>query len=156
MRRFRLLGLYVAGLVALIGLTVWAVSTRRLAADAGAPPAQEIGTEAPAALGQARSPVNASIANFVFEPKELLVTVGTTVTWVNADDVPHTVTSTASPPLFSSQALGTNDTFSFVFRTAGTYDYFCKLHPKRELRILRDLPDPGTVLRALPSGAGSN
>jgi amicyanin len=129
MRRFRLLGFYVAGLVALIGLTVWAVSMRRLAADAGTPQAREIGTEAPSALGQARSPVSASIANFVFEPKELIVTVGTTVTWVNTDDVPHTVTSTASPPLFSSQALDTNDTFSFVFQTAGTYDYFCKLHP---------------------------
>jgi amicyanin len=129
MRRFRLLGFYVAGLAALIGLAVWAVSIRRLAADAGAPQAREISPEAPSALGQARSPVNASIANFVFEPKELVVTVGTTVTWVNADDVPHMVTSTASPPLFSSQALDTNDTFSFVFKTAGTYDYYCKLHP---------------------------
>jgi amicyanin len=129
MRRFRLLGFYVAGLVALIALTVWAVSMRRLAVGEGPPQAQEIGTEAPPALGQARSPVNASIANFVFEPKELVVTVGTTVTWVNADDVPHTVTSTASPPLFGSQALDTNDTFSFAFKTAGTYDYFCKLHP---------------------------
>jgi amicyanin len=129
MRRFRLLGFYLVGLVALIGLAVWAVSMRRLAAGAGTPQAREIGTEAPPARGQARSPVNASIANFVFEPKELVVTVGTTVTWVNADDVPHTVTSTASPSLFGSQALDTNDTFSFVFKTAGTYDYFCKLHP---------------------------
>jgi amicyanin len=129
MRRFLLLGFYEAGLVALIGLTVWAVSMRRLAADAGTPQAREIGTETLSAPGQARSPVNASIANFVFEPKELVVTVGTTVTWVNADDVPHTVTSSASPPVFGSQALETNDTFSFVFKTAGTYDYFCKLHP---------------------------
>jgi amicyanin len=129
MRRFRLLGFYEAGLVALIGLTVWAVSMRRLAADAGTPQAREFGTEASSAQGQARSPVNVTIANFVFEPKELSVTVGTMVTWVNADDVPHTVTSCASPPVFGSQALDTNDTFSFVFKTAGTYDYFCKLHP---------------------------
>jgi amicyanin len=129
MRRFHLLGFYVAGLVALIGLTVWAVSLRRLEADAGTPQAQEIGTKAPSARGRARSPVKVSIADFVFEPKELIVTVGTTVTWVNADDVPHTVTSTASPPLFGSQTLDTNDTFSFVFKKVGTYDYFCKLHP---------------------------
>jgi plastocyanin len=129
MRRFRLLGFYVAGLLGLIGLTVGAVSLRRLATDASATPAQESGAEAASALSHVRSPVNASIANFVFEPKELIVPVGTTVIWVNADDLPHTVTSTDSPPLFSSHALDTNDTFSFVFRTAGTYDYFCKLHP---------------------------
>ena len=51
MRRFRLLGFYVAGLVALIGLTVWAVSMKRLAADAGTPQEQEIGTAAPPAGG---------------------------------------------------------------------------------------------------------
>ncbi len=129
MQRFRLLRFYVAGLVALIGLTAWAVSMRRLAADAGTPQTHEIGTEAPSARGRARAPVKVSIADFVFEPKELIVTVGTTVTWVNADDVPHTVTSTASPPLFGSQTMDTNDTFSFVFKTVGTYDYFCKLHP---------------------------
>ena len=129
MRRFRLLGFYLVGLVALIGLAVWAVSMRRLAAGAGTPQAREIGTEAPPARGQARSPVNASIANFVFEPKELVVAAGTTVTWVNADDVPHTVTSTASPPLFDSRTMRAGDTFSFEFKAAGTYDYFCKAHP---------------------------
>ena len=129
MRRFRLLGFYVAGLVALIGLTVWAVSMRRLAADAGTPQAQEIGTEAPSARGPPRSPVTVSIADFVFEPKELIVTVGTTVTWVNADDVPHTATSGSTPPLFDSKTLHTDDRFSFEFKTPGTYDYFCTLHP---------------------------
>jgi hypothetical protein len=49
MRRFRFLGFYVAGLVALIGLTLWAVSMKRLAADAGTPQEQEIGTAAPSA-----------------------------------------------------------------------------------------------------------
>jgi plastocyanin len=129
MRRFRLVGFYVAGLVAVIGLAVGAVSARRLAADAGTPQAQEIRTDAPSARGPARSPVKVSIADFVFELKELTVPAGTAVTWVNADDVPHTVTSTASPPLFGSQALATNDTFSFVFKRAGTYGYFCNLHP---------------------------
>jgi amicyanin len=129
MRRFRLVGFYVAGLVAVIGLAVGAVSMKRLAADAGTPQTQETGAEAPPARGPARSPVKVSIADFVFEPKELIVTAGTAVTWVNADNVPHTVTSTASPPLFGSPALDTNDTFSFVFKRAGTYEYFCKLHP---------------------------
>ena len=129
MQRFRRLGYYVAGLVALIGLTVWGVSLRRAATDAGTPQARQGGTEAPPARNAGPSPVKVSIANSVFEPKELIVTAGTTVTWVNADDVPHTVTSTASPPLFSSKTLDTDDKFSFEFKAAGTYDYFCKAHP---------------------------
>jgi plastocyanin len=120
---------YVAGLVAVIGLTVWGVSLRRAATGAGTPQARESGTEAPSARNAGPSPVKVSIENFVFEPKDLVVTAGTTVTWVNADDVPHTVTSTASPPLFGSKTLGTDDKFSFAFKAAGTYDYFCKVHP---------------------------
>jgi amicyanin len=80
--------------------------------------------------------VKVSIDGSVFEPKELVVTAGTTITWVNADDVPHTVTSTASPPLFASRTLRTGDTFSFAFKAAGTYDYFCKVHPYMTGKIL--------------------
>jgi amicyanin len=122
MQRFRLLGFYVAGVVTLIGVAVGGVSLRRAVADGGTP-------QAPSARGAEPSPVKVSIANFVFEPKELTVTAGTTVTWVNADDVPHTVTSTAAPPLFDSRTLRAGDTFSFEFKAAGTYDYFCKAHP---------------------------
>ena len=84
MQRFRLLGYYVAGLVAIIGLTVWGVSMRRAATDAGTPQPRESGTEAPSGEKAGPSPVKVSIGNFVFEPKELVVTAGTTVTWVNA------------------------------------------------------------------------
>ena len=52
---------------------------------------------------------------------------GTTVTWINADDAPHTVVS--STKLFKSSALDTEDKFSFTFTTPGTYEYFCSLHP---------------------------
>jgi amicyanin len=129
MRRFRLLGFYVAGLVAVIGLTVWGVSMRRVATGAGMPHAPGSGTEAPSAPSAEPAAAKVSIDNFVFEPKELVVTAGTTVTWVNADDVPHTVTSTASPPLFDSRTLRADGTFSFEFKAAGTYNYFCKAHP---------------------------
>jgi amicyanin len=111
------------------GLTVWGVSMRRAATDAGTPQARESGTEAPSARDAGPPPVKVSIEHFVFEPRELAVTAGTTVTWVNADDVPHAVNSTASPPLFNSKTLRAGDTFSFEFKAAGTYDYFCKLHP---------------------------
>jgi plastocyanin len=67
-----------------------------------------------------------SIDNFSFMPKEITVTKGTTVTWVNHDDVPHTVVSGGA---FRSKALDTDETFSFTFTQAGSYGYFCSVHP---------------------------
>lgn len=69
-----------------------------------------------------------TIDNFTFEPKELTVPVGTTVQWTNHDDIPHTVVDTNKA--FRSKPLDTNDTFSFTFTTAGTFQYFCSLHPQ--------------------------
>jgi plastocyanin len=121
---------YVAGAAAVVGLAVWGVSLRRTAADTGTAQALAGGTAAPsAAMTGVGSRAKVSVDNFVFEPKELFVTAGTTVTWVNADDVPHTATSKDSPPLFDSKTLHPGDRFSFELKTPGTYDYFCKTHP---------------------------
>jgi len=68
------------------------------------------------------------IDNFCFAPQTLTVPVGTTVTWVNKDDVPHTVTS--DDQHFRSRALDTDDRFSFTFSTPGTNNYYCSVHPK--------------------------
>jgi plastocyanin len=68
-----------------------------------------------------------TIDNFTFTPKELTVAVGTTVKWVNHDDIPHTVAN--KDKAFRSQALDTDDSYSFTFTSAGTFDYFCGLHP---------------------------
>jgi plastocyanin len=68
------------------------------------------------------------IENFAFQPVSLTVPVGAEVTWFNHDDVPHTVTS-RDAGLFSSQALDTNDQFSHRFDAAGTYAYYCEIHP---------------------------
>ena len=67
------------------------------------------------------------IDQFTFLPQRITVKAGTTVTWINEDDVPHTVAS--SGKLFKSKALDTADKFSFTFTTPGTYDYFCSVHP---------------------------
>ena len=67
------------------------------------------------------------IDNFTFNPPRLTVTAGTTVTWDNEDDIPHTVASSAR--VFRSKALDTSDKFSFTFATPGVYEYFCSLHP---------------------------
>jgi amicyanin len=70
------------------------------------------------------------IDNFTFGPAELKVTAGTTVTWVNKDDIPHTVVSTDEAKTFKSKVLDTDEKFSFTFTKPGTYSYFCSIHPK--------------------------
>jgi plastocyanin len=68
------------------------------------------------------------VDNFSFGPATLTVAVGTTVTWTNRDDIPHTVVSTDK--VFKSKVLDTDEKFSFTFSKAGTYPYFCSIHPK--------------------------
>jgi plastocyanin len=68
------------------------------------------------------------VDNFSFGPATLTVAVGTTVTWTNRDDIPHTVVSTDK--VFKSKVLDTDEKFSFTFAKAGTYPYFCSIHPK--------------------------
>ena len=68
------------------------------------------------------------IDNFSFGPEELSVAVGTTVTWTNRDDIPHTVVSTDG--VFKSKVRDTDERFSYTFTKAGTYPYFCSVHPK--------------------------
>ncbi len=80
----------------------------------------------PAASARAAE-IEVKIDNFAFAPQRIAVKAGTTVTWINADDAPHTVVSTTK--LFKSSALDTTDKFSFTFATPGTYEYFCSLHP---------------------------
>ena len=74
------------------------------------------------------------IANFTFEPPLLTVKVGTTVTWVNDDDIPHLVSEKDGK--FRSSALDTDATFSQTFKDAGTIEYFCVLHPHMTGKIV--------------------
>jgi plastocyanin len=76
------------------------------------------------------------IDNFTFDPPEVTVTPGKEVKWVNRDDVPHTATSTAKPKAFDSGTLDTDGTYSHVFDKAGTYEYFCAVHPKMTGKII--------------------
>ena len=68
------------------------------------------------------------IDNFSFGPQTLTVPIGATVTWTNRDDIPHTVVSTDG--VFKSKVRDTDESFSFTFTKAGTYPYFCSVHPK--------------------------
>jgi plastocyanin len=74
------------------------------------------------------------IDNFSFGPGTLTVPVGTTVTWTNRDDIPHTVVSTEGA--FKSKVLDTDEKFSFTFSKAGTYPYFCSIHPKMTGKVI--------------------
>jgi plastocyanin len=67
------------------------------------------------------------IENITFAPQRVTVKAGTTVTWTNDDDIPHTVAS--STKAFKSKVLDSDDKFSFTFTTPGIYEYFCSLHP---------------------------
>jgi len=68
------------------------------------------------------------IDNFSFAPGTLTVPAGTTVTWTNRDDIPHTAVSTEGA--FQSKVVDTDEKFSYKFTKAGTFPYFCSIHPK--------------------------
>jgi amicyanin len=82
--------------------------------------------------GERNSPADqhqVKIDNFSYAPSALTVPLGATVTWINQDDVPHNVVSTEGNTLKSS-LLDTDQKFSYRFDKAGTYPYYCSIHPK--------------------------
>ena len=74
------------------------------------------------------------IDNFVFGPQTITVPVGATVTWTNHDDIPHTSVSTDG--VFKSKVMDTDEKFSYTFTKAGTYPYYCSIHPKMTGQIV--------------------
>ena len=89
--------------------------------------------------GQAIVPAAANVAavkidNFNFTPPTLVVSPGTTVTWTNADDSPHSVHEKDGK--FKSAALDTDDAFSQTFTAPGEYEYFCSIHPRMVGKIV--------------------
>jgi len=75
------------------------------------------------------------IDNFSFGPATLTVPAGATVTWTNNDDVPHTIVSSQGHVL-KSQVLDTDEKFSFTFTEAGTYPYYCSVHPRMVGKVI--------------------
>ena len=90
------------------------------------------------------SVVPVTIDNFVFSPERVTVKVGTTVTWTNHDDIPHTVA--AKDRGFKSKVMDTDESFSFTFSSPGEYSYFCSLHPHMT----------GTIVVEGPTGSSAS
>jgi plastocyanin len=107
----------VLGVATVLGIAAMAASPRLFAAGQQKAEAAEV-----------------KIDNFSFGPAALTVPVGTTVTWTNRDDIPHTVVSTDG--VFKSKVLDTDEKFSFTFSKAGTYPYFCSIHPKMTAKVI--------------------
>ncbi len=106
------------------------------AAGCGTSPGGTPETASPVPTAPQPATAQVAIDNFAFSPREITVAPGTRVTWVNHDDVPHTATSSVKPRTFDSGALDTDGTFSFVFTTPGSYDYFCAVHPHMTGKII--------------------
>ena len=81
-----------------------------------------------------RSEEQVKIDNFSFIPGTLTVKAGTMVTWINKDDVPHTVVSTTKK--FSSHVLDTDDKYAHTFTDPGTYEYYCSVHPHMKAKVI--------------------
>lgn len=116
-----------------VRFVVWGIWTAFLAGCTA-------GAMKPAAMGAMDKPMAAPntvvIDNFTFEPSTLEVARGTTVTWINKDDVPHTVTSDAEPRLLNSKAMDTDERYTMTFSDAGTFAYFCKVHPHMTGKVI--------------------
>jgi plastocyanin len=104
-------------------------------------------TPAPLSVGDAAVQAGAQAAaiqidNFHYTPPSLVVAPGTTVTWTNADDSPHTVREKDGK--FKSAALDTDDTFSQTFAAPGEYEYFCSIHPYMTGKIVVKPANPSS------------
>jgi plastocyanin len=91
-------------------------------------------SHANAADEQKAAAADVKIDNFSFNPQTITVPVGTTVTWTNKDDIPHTVVSTDG--VFKSKVTDTDEKFSYKFTAAGTYPYYCTIHPKMTGKVV--------------------
>jgi plastocyanin len=88
-----------------------------------------------ASAPQASAPsAEVKIDNFSFSPAAVTVAAGTMVTWVNRDDIPHTVVS--DDKVLKSKVLDTDEKFSYTFNKPGTYPYFCSVHPKMTGKVV--------------------
>jgi plastocyanin len=132
--RTRLL-LVFAMIAALCTALLLSEASARPASAAAGPQTSTTLNLADAAAVAATSGVTIDIKNYAFAPATATVAVGTKVTWINEDTVPHTVTTTAGPASFDSGQVAPGASYSAIFETAGTYSYYCADHPNMKATI---------------------
>jgi plastocyanin len=70
-----------------------------------------------------------TVVDFSFDPEEIEVTAGGTVTWTNEDDFAHEIVATDSENPFAGEGeIDNGQTYTVTFAEVGTYDYFCGIH----------------------------
>jgi plastocyanin len=118
-------------LVAIVGVMTLSGASASPASDTG----NHSSISEPVSAGASTDSVSeVKVDNFAFNPGAVTVKVGTQVTWINRDDIPHTVDSTEGK--FKSAALDTDDKFQFRFTEPGEYPYYCRMHPKMTGKII--------------------
>lgn len=106
-------------LTTLLGIWVYATWYAR--------PQEQVAGGAAQPVAQARDELVLPMANFVFNPQDVVIPVGTTIIWVNKDSAPHTATADDAT-LFKSDLLSAGQEFRQRFDTLGEFPYFCELH----------------------------
>lgn len=89
---------------------------------------------APSAAGADH--VEVAISKSLYVPNPLEIEAGTTVTWVNEDELPHTATATTPDVHFDSDYMALDDRFSYTFDESGEYPYYCVFHPRMRAIVI--------------------
>jgi plastocyanin len=69
------------------------------------------------------------MSGYAFDPKTIDAKVGQSIRWVNDDSAPHNVTGTSGPSFKASSTFGKGGSFTLHLTQAGTYQYYCTIHP---------------------------
>jgi plastocyanin len=140
-RSHRSTWLIAVAIVALGGLlfSVASLRSNQGTAASGTAGATPVSQALYKSLAQAEATTAQTIAvdikNYAYSPASLTVSVGDTVTWTNEDTAPHTVTVSDGPVKFASSNLSQGQTFSYTFTEAGTYSYYCAVHPDMKASV---------------------
>ena len=94
---------------------------------------------------------------YAYSPSTLTVRVGDTVTWTNHDQAPHDVVTTSAPVAIRSSMLSHGQSWSYTFTTAGTYSYYCSVHPDMRAQIVvQPAPAPASPTTTRPKTTRSS
>jgi amicyanin len=120
--------------LAALGIAGAVFSLAAAGATPAAPETEQVGLAAQAAHAAEAPPAataahQVTIAGYAYSPASITVNVGDTVTWTNQDTAPHNVVVTSGPEKFTSPTLQKGQSYTFTFTKAGSYQYYCSVHP---------------------------